>query len=134
MAQKVTTIVDITDDIDGTPDAKTVKFGLDDKQYTIDLNAEHEASLREFLALFIGHATVASGKSARKTTRSTSRSIEIREWARRNGHDVPERGRIAQSIVDAYEAAQKAPVAAPPVQDPVTVAQVAFEPAPQALS
>ena len=136
MAQKVTTTVEITDDIDGSPNAKTVKFGLDDKQYTIDLGEAHEASLREFLALFVGHAKPAT-KTTRKSPRSTSRSIDIRDWARAQGMPVSERGRIAQDIIDAYDAAQARGVVAatpPAPADPVTVAQVAFEPAPAALS
>lgn len=136
MAQKVTTIVDITDDIDGTPNAKTVKFGLDDKQYSIDLSPENEKKLREFLAVFVGHATQSGRKTGRtKGPRSTSRSMDIRDWARSNGYDVPERGRISQNIVDAYDAAQAAGSAPVPVpsSDPIDVA-VAFEPAPAALS
>ena len=137
MAQKVTTTVEITDDIDGSPNAKTVKFGLDDKQYTIDLGEAHEASLREFLALFVGHAKPAT-KTTRKSPRSTSRSIDIRDWARAQGIDVSERGRIAQSVIDAYDASRESgttPAAIPaPPADPISVAQAAFEPAPAALS
>lgn len=32
---------------------------------------------------------------------------KIREWARANGHEVKDRGRIAKDILDAYEAANK---------------------------
>jgi len=127
MASTTQVIVTTVDDIDGTPGAKTVKFGLDDKTYTIDLNPEHEAQLRSALALFVGHAKpAASAKPARRNTRSTSRSIEIREWARSQGMVIPERGRISQNIIDAYNAAHSAPASAP--------APLAFEPAPAALS
>ena len=34
-----------------------------------------------------------------------SRVAEIREWARKNGHQVSERGRIAATVLAAYEAA-----------------------------
>lgn len=132
MAQKVTTIVEVSDDIDGTAGAKTVKFGLDDKTYSIDLSPANEKKLREFLALYVGHAKP-TAKSARKMVKSTSRSVEIREWARSQGMTVPERGRISQSVMDAYDAAHKA-AATPKTADPVTVAQLAFEPAPAALS
>lgn len=139
MAQKITTIVDITDDIDGSAGAKTVKFALDDKTYSIDLSAANEKKLREFLALYIGHAK-SNTRSTRKSARSTSRSIEIREWARKHGMEVPDRGRISQSVIDAYDLAHRTahltapapkPAAAP---DPIEVAQLAFEPAPAALT
>jgi hypothetical protein len=134
MAQKVTTIVDITDDIDGTPGAKTVKFGLDDKTYSIDLNAAHEATLREFLALYIGHATTTS-RTQRKATRSTSRSIDIREWARKQGMDVPARGRISQAVIDAYDLAHRTAHLRESAPDPVAVAmQFTPEPAPAPLA
>jgi hypothetical protein len=132
MASTTQVIVTTTDDIDGTTNAKTVKFGLDDKQYSIDLNPEHEAQLRAALALYIGHAKVVTTKqpAARRGTRSTSRSIEVREWARRQGMDIPQRGRISQTIIDAYNAAHAAPAPAPVVAP----APLAFEPAPAPLA
>jgi hypothetical protein len=139
MAQKTTVIVDITDDIDGSAGAKTVKFGLDDKTYSIDLNEAHEATLREFLALYIGHAKPTT-RTTRKAVKSTSRSIEIREWARKKGIEVSERGRISQSIIDAYDLEHRtshltAAPAAPAATDPVSVAmQFTPEPAPAPLA
>jgi hypothetical protein len=147
MAQKTTVIVDITDDIDSTPDAKTVTFGLDDKKYNIDLGPDNEAKLREFLALFIGHArpagrTTRRAATATPVTKTTSRSVEIREWARKKGIEVPDRGRISQSITDAYDLEHRtahltapAPAPAPepetaPSTDPIVVAQEVFEPEP----
>jgi nucleoid-associated protein Lsr2 len=145
MASITKVIVTTTDDIDGTPSAKTVRFGLDDMQYDIDLGPENEAKLREFLALFVGHArpvrkrgrkSVPAAKPA-SAAPAMSKSSEIRRWALEQGLTVPDRGRIAQSVVDAYNAAHTAPAASatPAVRpDPVEVAQLAFEPAPAALS
>jgi hypothetical protein len=36
---------------------------------------------------------------------TASRPGAIRDWARKNGHAVSDRGRIPASVVDAYEAA-----------------------------
>ena len=44
MAQKVQTL--FIDDIDGSAAEGTVRFGLDGKEYEIDLNAEHAQQLR----------------------------------------------------------------------------------------
>jgi hypothetical protein len=126
MASTTQVIITTVDDIDGSEGAKTVKFGLDDKVYSIDLNPAHEATLREFLALYIGHAKpTAPAKPARKGTRSTSRSIEIREWARSQGMTIPERGRISQNVIEAYNAAHSAPAVLVPAEP---------EPAPAALA
>lgn len=142
MASTTKVIVTTTDDIDGTPNAKTVRFGLDDMQYDIDLGPDNEAKLREFLALFVGHARPTRkrgrkpGKPVATATPAVSKSSEIRKWAMENGLTVPERGRISQAVTDAYNAAHAAE-AAPSVEakpDPVQVAQLAFEPAPAALS
>lgn len=112
MAQKVNIV--LVDDIDESEASETVTFGLDGVNYEIDLNDEHAAQLRDALGPFIGHARRAGGqRRARRTGSSGSAAAssggpttkEIREWARENGHDVPERGRVAAEIREAYDAA-----------------------------
>lgn len=108
MAQKVNIV--LVDDIDGSDATQTVSFGIDGASYEIDLNDEHAAALREALASYVGHARKVSRGGSRRTSRSSGASggtsaKEIREWARSNGHDVPERGRIPAEIREAYEAA-----------------------------
>lgn len=51
--------------------------------------------------------TGAKTKAARKTTGKTSSADTkaIREWARENGYDVSDRGRIPADVMDAYAAA-----------------------------
>ncbi|MGH7961888.1 MAG: histone-like nucleoid-structuring protein Lsr2, partial [Candidatus Binatia bacterium] len=48
MAQKVEVL--LIDDISGEPADETVRFGLDGKDYEIDLTAKHALALRENLA------------------------------------------------------------------------------------
>ncbi|MBA0048572.1 Lsr2 family protein [Mycobacteroides sp. LB1] len=36
---------------------------------------------------------------------TAGRGTAIREWARKNGHDISSRGRISANIVDAFNAA-----------------------------
>jgi len=115
MAQKVNII--LVDDLDGTEATETVAFGLDGTSYEIDLSEDHAGELREALAGYVGNARkVAGRRTARKAASSASGSSasssaggasakEIREWARSQGHEVPERGRIPAEIRDAYEAA-----------------------------
>ena len=108
MAQKVHIVLE--DDLDGSAATQTVTFGLDGTSYEIDLNDENAGALRDALATYVGHGRKVS--SARRGRRSSSASSgaghsakEIRDWARSNGHAVPERGRIPSSVREAFEAA-----------------------------
>ena len=110
MAQRVS--IELVDDVDGTPADETVSFGLDGASYELDLSAANAAALREALAGYIGHARRVSSSSSRRgsSPRRSSGSSDaraIREWARANGHKVPERGRVSSEVKAAYEAANK---------------------------
>ncbi|WP_300680601.1 Lsr2 family protein [Nocardioides sp.] len=106
MAQKVQIILE--DDIDGGSADETVTFGLDGSNYEIDLTSANADKLRDALAPFIGHArkVARSGKAgaAKKSTGGTN-AAEVRAWARSNGFEVPERGRIPLNVKEAFDAA-----------------------------
>lgn len=110
MAQKVNII--LVDDIDGSEAEETVTFGLDGTSYEIDLNAANAQALRDAMAGYVGYArkvTTARRSAGRKSAPAASAggtsAAEIREWARSNGYDVPERGRIPGNVREAFEAA-----------------------------
>lgn len=106
MAQKVNIV--LVDDIDQSEADETVSFGLDGKSFVIDLNVKHAAALRNAMAPYVGHARPDGGRrsAGRRTARTSSSSAsEIRAWARANGFDVSERGRISSEVRDAYDAA-----------------------------
>lgn len=107
MAQRVQVILE--DDLDGTSADETVRFGLDGVDYEIDLSAGNAKSLRGALAQWVGHARkVSRGRGGATTTRKNSGGAsptEVREWARANGYDVNERGRVPLHIKEAFEAA-----------------------------
>ena len=114
MAQKVHIV--LVDDIDETEAEETVTFGLDGKEYAIDLNTDNATKLREALAPYVAHARPVSGRGGRRGSSKSSGSAssaasngpapaEIRAWARENGFDVPERGRVSAEVRDAYSAA-----------------------------
>lgn len=120
MAKRVHVVLE--DDLDGSPAEESVSFALDGQAYEIDLNSANADALRDTLSKYIGHARKASGGArASRPTRARSSTgpstgtpartdreqiKAIREWARRNGHQVSDRGRIAAPIVDAYNQAQ----------------------------
>lgn len=115
MAQKV--MVQLVDDLDGTQsgDITTVSFGLDGASYEIDLTATNAEQLRKALDEFVRHGRRTGGRIKRvapagihvgSATASHEQAQAVREWARRNGHEVSNRGRIPSSIIEAFEVAQ----------------------------
>jgi hypothetical protein len=111
MARKV--LVRLVDDLDGLPSegVATVTFSLDRVTYQIDLNESNASKLRDGLAGFITAARRTGGRVKRGASagaRSTAAANDgpmIREWAREQGHQLAERGRIPSHIVDAFRAA-----------------------------
>lgn len=98
------------DDLDGSDlgeTANTILFAFDGKDYTIDLSDENAETFRQVIAPYIEAGRRVTGtrtKAAR--ARSTSGSTKaVREWARANGYDVSDRGRIPADVMDAYSAA-----------------------------
>ena len=112
MAQKITTL--FIDDIDGGAAEGTVRFALDGTDYEIDLNAKHSEELRSALGRYVSHARKVGGAS-RRTGRAAGRAgrgsgssvntTEIRNWARENGYDIKDRGRVPADLVAKYQAA-----------------------------
>lgn len=104
MAQRVQIILE--DDLDGGDATETVTFGLDGVTYEIDLNERNAAALRDALAGYVGAGRRVAGRKssggASSSRTSSSELTKIREWARANGHEVSDRGRISQKVRDAY--------------------------------
>ncbi|GIM63920.1 Lsr2 family protein [uncultured Nocardioides sp.] len=109
MAQKVNIV--LVDDLDGTEATETVSFGLDGTTYEIDLNDANAASLREALSGYVGHARKVAGggrrtrRSSGSSSSSSSNTKDVREWAKAQGMEVSERGRISADVQQAYDAA-----------------------------
>lgn len=110
-------IVQLIDDLDGGPAAETVSFSLDGANYDIDLSAKNAAKLRDAFATYVGSARRSnrsggrpSGGSGRRSSRGARGDREqtqaIRQWARKNGHKIGDKGRIPSTILEAYHAAQ----------------------------
>ena len=109
MAQKVQVL--LVDDLDGGEADETVTFALDGKTYEIDLNTANADKLREALADFVTAGRRTGGRSARgKGGRSSSSAgsqdtAKIRAWAKENGYEVNDRGRVPATVREAYEKA-----------------------------
>ena len=105
MAQKVNII--LVDDLDQSDAEETVSFGLDGATYAIDLSGANATALREALAPYVAAARKESGarRAARKVAVSGPNPREVRDWARSNGHEVSDRGRVPAEVIAAFEAA-----------------------------
>ncbi len=108
MAKRTHTVLE--DDLDGTSAEETVTFGLDGTTYEIDLSTRNASALRDALAIYVGSARRTSGRqSSRRSSRGRSASgpspAEIREWARAQGREVSDRGRVPADIRTAFDIA-----------------------------
>ena len=108
MAQKVNIV--LVDDLDGSEADETVTFGLDGTTYEIDLNDSNAAALREALSGYVGHARKVTGgarrgRKASVSSASGTNTKDVREWAKAQGMEVSERGRISADVQQAYDAA-----------------------------
>ncbi|MEB8327652.1 Lsr2 family protein [Dietzia kunjamensis] len=101
------------DDLDGTDlgeAANTIIFAFEGREYSIDLSDDNAEAFRQAVTPYIeaGHrVTGANTRPSRKNARAatSANTKAIREWARANGHDVSNRGRIPADVMDAYAAA-----------------------------
>ena len=124
MAQKILLVDDIDNDSEAS---ETLTFGLDGVDFEIDLNEAHAGELRTAVGKFTqyarrvtkgGKSKVSTAKqltspaapakdSAAKngTAHSKHSAREIRDWARTNGIDVPDKGRVPNEVTALFEAA-----------------------------
>jgi hypothetical protein len=108
VAQKVQTLY--VDDIDGSDADGTIRFGLDGTDYEIDLNAENAQALRDALAGYISAARRAGGgtrqvRSGRKAPANGVNTTAVRVWAKAQGLEVKDRGRVPAELMVKFKAA-----------------------------
>jgi hypothetical protein len=106
----------LIDDIDGSEiregGGERVEFSFRGTDYQIDLSAVNIAKLEKVLKPYIdaaakvrGGGRTRRGKVSVNGKSSPEHLAAIREWARKNGHEVADRGRIKAEIVEAFDAA-----------------------------
>jgi len=111
VVQKVT--VQLVDDLDGSVADETVEFGLDGVSYQIDLSSVNAEKIRDMLSDFVTNARRSGLRKRAAATAAKGRSAAvdreqnqaIREWARKRGLRVSERGRISAEVLEAYHQA-----------------------------
>jgi len=107
MAKKIS--IELVDDLDGSVAAETIKFGLDNTHYDVDLSEKNAAEFRTTLGAFITAGRRTGGRQvARSTTKKTpGNTLAMRSWAAANGFVVSDRGRIPLAVQEAYDKASK---------------------------
>jgi hypothetical protein len=107
----------LSDDLDDSISAdETVTFALDGTTYEIDLSENNASEMRDVLGKYVSAARKVSSRGNRASGGGRSKATgggrmdreqagAIRDWARKNGHEVSDRGRIPASVVEAFEAA-----------------------------
>jgi hypothetical protein len=109
VAQKVQIL--LVDDLDGSEADETVTFALDGKTYEIDLTTANADKLRGLLEPYLKGGRRLTGRAAGGRGRARAASVgsqdtaQIRAWARANGYEVNDRGRVPATIREAYEKA-----------------------------
>jgi hypothetical protein len=103
--------VRLIDDLDGEAADETIEFGIDGKNYEIDLSKDNASKLRDALAAYVAAARRSGGRRSRSTASATparrpsidrEQNQAIREWARKRGMKVSDRGRIPAEVLEAY--------------------------------
>lgn len=103
----------IIDDISQDEGAREVIFSVDGLEYAIDLNDKHLTALKTALKPYIAAATPlgrvirSSGRKPKASSGDGPDPKLVREWALKHGHQIGDRGRIKQDVMDAYLAAHQ---------------------------
>ncbi|MPY83968.1 MAG: Lsr2 family protein [Actinophytocola sp.] len=112
MAENVA--VTTLDDIDGSEAIERVRFALDGVSYQIDLSEQNARELRTVLGKYTRKARRVRGSGQQRSangavSRPPDREVnqQIREWARQQGWDVSDRGRLPSSVIDAYHESRR---------------------------
>ena len=96
-----------TDDLDGGPAEDTVRSGLDGTEHEIDLNADYAQALRGALAWYVVAArrAPAPGRARHPAGEGPVSDSEVCAWAKSQGIEVKERGRMPAELVARFKAA-----------------------------
>lgn len=109
MAKQVITTTEYTDDLDGGSAAETITFSFHGASYEIDLSKANAKAFEKVVKPYVDAARKVRGPRTARTAKASppKRDLSaIRQWAKSAGYEVSERGRIANAVIEAYEAAE----------------------------
>jgi hypothetical protein len=108
MAKRTVVTEILVDDLDGSPGDRTINFTWDGVDYEIELNKKNAVAFEKVVKPYVEASRRSRGGRGRRSSSRSSGKRDlsaIRDWAAQNGLGVSARGRIASSVIDAYEAA-----------------------------
>jgi hypothetical protein len=108
------TVTSKIDDLDGSEATETIVYSIDGLFYAIDLSSINARSLRDVLQPYVEASRQVSAKDALKQSSSGAVAAEpisydsaaVRQWAAENGVEVSPRGRLSETVLKQYHAAQ----------------------------
>jgi hypothetical protein len=108
VAQKVNII--LVSDLSGGEADETVSFALDGTNYELDLSSKEADKFRGLFQDYVAVARKTSSGRGRKSSGKSGGSgrsdlADVRAWAKEQGMEVSERGRVSQDVLSAYDAA-----------------------------
>lgn len=103
---------DLSGDLIDAP-SPTVAFTFDGVGYEVDLTETERQAFADAVAPYIAVGRRAAGRTSSSRTSSSRASSKrsgvdakaVRAWAQEQGFDVPTRGRVPSSLIEAYQAA-----------------------------
>lgn len=105
---------DLTGETIEENEAETIRFAWNGEHRIIDLNKQHAAEMRKAIDPYLSNSRRVDTAGKARAPRTTSPADDmderrkIRDWAKRAGKHVSDRGKISADIVEAYEKAQRA--------------------------
>jgi hypothetical protein len=110
MAKQTVVTEILVDDLDGSAAERTIRFSWDGVSYELELSKKNAVALEKTIRPYIAAARRSKGTRSRRGSGATTRGSKrdwtpVREWAAKNGFGVSTRGRVSQTVIDAYEAA-----------------------------
>lgn len=111
MAKNIVVTEHLTDDLDGGKADRTVTFTFDGTNYELELSAKNATGFEKAMRLFTTHArTVTPARRVRPRVRGgqpVRDMAAVRRWARENGFELSDRGRVAKEVLAAYDDANQ---------------------------
>lgn len=99
-------VVQYIDDLDGRElseeEVVTIRFSVNNANYVLDLSTENAQHFNETLDPFVRNAQRETATTRRNTRPSGPNSRVVREWAKEQGFEVADRGKIPSEIIEAF--------------------------------
>lgn len=95
----------IESDLSGAPRANTFRYVLGNKWYEIDITKDELEELEAVMKKYVEHSREISPMARNSVPAATPEDRnKIRAWAKDNGFDIADRGRITNEVLKAYDA------------------------------